>query len=267
MIYEKLKNEVPAEIQASFKKIETLEKQLATARLRLTETEQQCQRIGTHINNLKQQAFESLTGSKNSFEKYQTSIRNNAQKLEVRQETAQTLENEIIPKLETDIGLEKTNLSIRLNNYLRKCRIDTDKTLNDKIIECMDIIEDFTDSFRQLFAEYGLSLVFNDDSLVPGPWTGEELRVLQYRLKQYQDKQTPPEPAPNVQMPKTVLIPSYEQLTGQSIDSTPQDACSVPSGEQTPLDSIHDTHEQTLPEIEPESTYTDDSDEFSESID
>lgn len=180
--YTKFTSEIPSNLKERYELKTDLETQLANARERLAETKAACLSLQAEIEKSATKGEKAFGGSKDGFSKYMAARRRNTEELEIGREVVADLENNFIPKIESDLALAETNVKILLEQHLRKCRGVVDAEINSKLAECLVLIDDFMGSFRQIYNDCGSALVFNDESLIPGMWPAQEIGDMRVKL-------------------------------------------------------------------------------------
>jgi len=180
--YEKFKTTLPEKIKSLHEQVITKEKELSHAKLRLTEVEKKISDLQASIDKLKNESS-AFTGSKQKFDNYIGRLRRDTVELELREDSKKNLQNEVIPKIEDEVSLCKTNLKILTDAYyVASLAAFNDELDNDAkaILTKSDI---FVEDFKKIYNDIGLHLLINDEAKQPIRWwSADEQRAQQVRL-------------------------------------------------------------------------------------
>lgn len=178
------------------------------------------------IQEQKLLASEALMGSKNAYEKYRTTLTKLSGKLETSESMINSLSDSLSNKQVELSGL-KGDLKILLDAHLLRSRPVADERIKELLRECIFVRQDFIDSFKKVYAEYGIDFFFLDSSYCPGPWVEREVRDMCQSLGLVYDKGTISAPT---KPPEPVQTPPAEAPADDSQDVEPEAANPEASG-------------------------------------
>jgi DNA repair exonuclease SbcCD ATPase subunit len=121
------------------------------------------------------------TGFKKGIMKIQAEISASEQALKA-------LEN-LLTEKQKDRDEQHRQIERALLRLLREQRPATDANMNDLLKEAIAVWNGFQDAFIKLFGEYNCGLVFNDESLLPGPMTVGEIKDIERRIAEWERNQ------------------------------------------------------------------------------
>lgn len=112
-------------------------------------------------------ADESLVNSKNSFEKYKTSLKNLAAKIASSTEAAMTLQKRIIPQLEADVAQAKQQLFTALKVIVMGSKPEVENRMIELYAEVVSLQDEFVFAWDRIFNDLGgLQFVINSHSVL-----------------------------------------------------------------------------------------------------
>jgi len=180
--YTLFKPESKKQIGTLAKRVAELKRQIPKVQKRLSDEQNQGQRIERDIQILKGCAGEKLTEDRNAFDKFKNSLKKLTVQLETSQEVVSTLSKDIIPQLQRDLQTAATNLRIQLAAFVVESRPVADKRINELLIACIEQRQSFLDAFTKIYADCGVVFQVNDESFCPGIWAGDEISDLKLKL-------------------------------------------------------------------------------------
>jgi len=202
--YETLRLPPDSDIAVFAATVQTLRKQVARVKKTLADERNNAQRLEGRIKGLKAQAGESLTGGKNSFEGFRSSLTKLSRQLDTSVEITRSLADEILPKLTSELTLSETNLSIKLGVYVTNSRQVANDRINELLRACITEREEFLSAFAKIYADFGLILYVNNEQLCPGIWRSDEVEILKRRLGMGEPVLTHDAPAEGTGTPQSV---------------------------------------------------------------
>lgn len=187
--YEKFKPGPDTSIVKLSESVKSLAEQIPRITKRLVDERNNSERLKERIRALESRAGEVLIDDKNAYEKYRSSLR----KLNFELETSESMINSLSDSLSNKqvglIGL-KGDLKILLDAHLLRSRPVADERIKELLRECIFVRQDFIDSFKKVYAEYGIDFFFLDSSYCPGHWVEREVRDMCQSLGLVYDKGT-----------------------------------------------------------------------------
>ncbi len=173
--------------------------QLEKCRMRLADEENASERLSVQIKKLKELAGESLTGDKAAFEKFKTSLRNRNAELEISQEAARLLKDEVEPGLRKKLTEAGSLFEGSLDRFGFNSAAIVKEEIDENLAEvgrlltaCDSINQCFLEAFVQIYADFGIKSKYSDTRIEanelrfhpkPFPWPADEIDTLRIKLK------------------------------------------------------------------------------------
>jgi hypothetical protein len=180
--YTQFKQRADARCGSYFKTIDTLTKFLKEVTKRQEELRGKIERTQRHIADLHERAVDSIGGGQNSWAKYQTDVKKNEAEVSAYQSELENIESNILPNSQSRLRDAETNLGIILRQIILEVRKDADVAINELLRQCIGEYDTFLSAAGQLFADYGLGFVCNDESYCPSPWKADEIGTMRIKL-------------------------------------------------------------------------------------
>ena len=198
--YESFKLKADDKCRTLHKTVADLSKQLPKVRKRLQDEKDNRDKLQSRLEKMADLSVESLSGDVTSYERYKTSMKKLNVELAVSEEIVQNISTNILPNAEIRLLDAERNLKIVLNQLIHETRPVADEKINEFLRSCIDERDKFLDAWRTIYGDFGLHLIVNDESLIPGPWAALEIRDLRLSLGMGQmgEPPTPALPIPDI---------------------------------------------------------------------
>ena len=180
--HESFKAKAGDKCRTLYKTVSDLSTQLPRLKQRLSDEKENAANLTGRIQKLQDLAVESLSGDKQSFEKYKTSQRKLNTELAVSEEVVNNIATQILPNAEARLRDAEVNLKIVLEQLIHETRPIADAKINEFLRSCVNERENFLDAWRAIYNDFGLHLIVSDEAICPGIWATDEIRDLRLRL-------------------------------------------------------------------------------------
>jgi len=241
--YELFKGEVEKTCGEYAAKVRDLKQQVVRIGKRLADEQNNGGRLQTRIDALKAKAGgDSLTGSKNSYEKFRASLTKLGRDLETSS-ALQTALGELLDKKTKELAHTEDNLVIMLRNCLVSHRPVADERIEDLLGVVIAEYDSFLGAWQRLFADYGHTFYCSSESYCPGVSSAREVEELRSSLDVSARRRASRKAAeaPKVAEPQQASEPSE---SGKApVEPAQQDAPGPPQSvqdEQSPLEPAQD---------------------------
>jgi seryl-tRNA synthetase len=177
-------------LRQRFEALTQCSEQIAQIKSRIEEQEKEQQRLSQRIERLTDQTVNRMaSGQMEEIKRLKTDLRKMKQDLKFSVELTEKAKSEILPEKTRQRDNARRELSNDLVRLMRQKRPIADQRVNDLVKAAIAEWRDFLDAFRQIGRDFGISLVINDESLMPGILPMEEIRELERRFEILQARQ------------------------------------------------------------------------------
>jgi len=140
---------------------------LEKTKKRLAEEVQLLGRLQTQREKLTNLSDDSLVDSGDSFDKFKVSLKKLSAQMETSNDAIQTLKNNVIPSLESEVRQSEQALKTGLNAMVKDSLGLAESEMSELAGQIVAVQDSFLNAFDRIFQENDLRFVINDRSLVP----------------------------------------------------------------------------------------------------
>lgn len=182
--YEQFKADAASEAGPLFKEVMELAGQLKKIEQRLADEKVKSSGYETRLSELKALEIQALTGEPGEYEKFRAILKELNSDHETSRALVKSLNDDILPKLKTELSNTRRKLEYLLRAFTLKKRPIADAAMAGIFKQYIIERDDFIDGIQKIHADFGTNLIMNDESLYPGFFRWDEIEAYRKRLNE-----------------------------------------------------------------------------------